>query len=285
MISIIGIGTAGSAMAEHFRGIDNYEAYCLSRKVKRNTKTKFQLPEWKTPEEYEQNIPDLTQFFEPMRERVQVFMVGSSMSSNYVLGILQQLRDKEIELFYIKPDIEMLTGTPRLMENIVFGVLQEYARSGLFKSVTLISNSHLENVLGEVPIKNYYETLNGSIFSTIHYLNYFEFTEPEIGQVAYPSEINRIRTIAILDIETLQEKWFFDLDMPRELCYYICINDDRLNSEGGLHKKLVDMLKEKPKNAFRKISYAIYGTEHPDFGFCVAHTNVVQGQKTLDSSS
>jgi len=53
-----------------------------------------------------------------------------------------------------------------------------------------------------------------------------------------------------------------------------------------LHKKIVDMLKEKPKNAFRKISYAIYETEHEqDFGFCVAHTNVVQEQKTLDSSS
>ena len=285
MISIIGIGTGGSSVAEHFRGIGNYEAYCLNRKVKQNTKTNFQLPEWKTPEEYEQNIPDLTQFFESIRERVQVFMVGSSMSSNYVLGILQQLQDKEIELFYIKPDTEMLTGTPRLMENVVFGVLQEYARSGLFKSVTLISNSHLESVLGEIPIKNYYETLNSSIFSTIHYLNYFEFTEPEIGQVAYPAEINRIRTIAILDIETLQEKWLFDLDMPRELCYYICINDDRLSAEGGLHKKLVDMLKEKPKNVFRKISYAIYGTEHPDFGFCVAHTNVVQEQKTLDSLS
>jgi hypothetical protein len=45
------------------------------------------------------------------------------------------------------------------------------------------------------------------------------------------------------------------------------------------------MLKEKPKNAFKKISYAIYETEHDDFGFCVAHTNVVQEQKTLDSSS
>ena len=152
-----------------------------------------------------------------------------------------------------------------------------------WNSTTLISNPHLENVLGEVPIKNYYDTLNASIFSTIHYLNYFEFTDPEIGQVAYPAEINRIRTIAMLDVENLEEKWLFDLDMPRELCYYICINEKKLATEGGLHKKLVTMLKEKPKNAYRKISYAIYETEHEDFGFCVAHTNVVQQHETLDS--
>ena len=36
------------------------------------------------------------------------------------------------------------------------------------------------------------------------------------------------------------------------------------------------------KNAFRKISYAIYETPYNDFGFCVAHTNVVQTKKTLD---
>ena len=270
-------------MADQFQNVGNYEVYKLNKNVKRTTKSSFPLPDYRTPEEYENNIPDLTEFFKSVRERAQVFIVGASMSSNYVLGILQQICDKEIDLFYIKPDTEMLTGTPLLLENMVFGILQEYARSGLFKSVTLISNPHLESVLGEVPIKNYYETLNKSIFSTIHYLNYFEFTDPEIGQVAYPAEINRIRSIAMLEIETLEEKWLFDLDTPRELCYYICINDDRLNTEGGLHKKIVDLLKEKPKNAFRKISYAIYGTEHSDFGFCVAHTNVVQEQKTLDS--
>ena len=283
MISIIGIGGGGSAVAECFADISNYDVYCLSNAVTSTTNRQFKLTDYKTPEEYEKNIPDLSEFFEEVRERAQVFVVGASMSSNYILGILQQISDKEIDLFYIKPDTDMLTGTPRLLENIAFGVLQEYARSGLFRSMTLISNPHLENVLGEVPIKTYYETLNASIFSTIHYLNYFEFTDPEIGQVAYPADINRIRSIAMLDIENLEEKWFFDLDMPRELCYYICINDERLKTEGGLHKKIVDTLKDKPKNAYRKISYAIYETNHPDFGFCVAHTNVVQEQKTLDS--
>ena len=76
--------------------------------------------------------------------------------------------------------------------------------------------------------------------------------------------------------------WLFDLDTPRELCYYLAINSERLETEGGLHKRLVDMLKDKPRNAFRKISYAIYETPYNDFGFCVAHTNVVQTKKTLD---
>ena len=283
MISIIGIGNAASAMAKKFSNIENYEVYLLNNKVTRNTASIFKLKGFEKPEEYEDNIPDLNKFFANIRDRVQVFVMGSSKSSNYVLGILEQIKNKNIDLFYIRPDTDLLTGEPRTLEKITFGILQEYARSGLFRSITLISNLNLEKVLGEVPIKTYYDVLNNSIFSTIHYLNYFEFSDPEIGQVSKPAEINRIRTIGMLNIKNLEEKWFFDLDTPRELCYYICINEERLATEGGLHKKLVEMLKEKPKNAFRKISYAIYETEHEDFGFCVAHTNVVQEQKTLDS--
>jgi hypothetical protein len=74
----------------------------------------------------------------------------------------------------------------------------------------------------------------------------------------------------------LQEKWFYELDMERDICYYLCINKERLEKEGGLHKKIVDLLKNKPKNAFRRISYAIYETEYQDFGLCVAHTNAIQ---------
>jgi hypothetical protein len=283
MISVIGIGNAASAMAEKFSSTENYEVYLLNNRVTRNTASMFKLEGFEKPEEYEDNIPDLSKFFADIRDRVQVFVMGSSKSSNYVLGILEQIKNKNIDLFYIRPDTDLLTGTPRTLEKITFGVLQEYARSGLFRSITLISNLHLEKVLGEVPIKTYYDVLNNSIFSAIHYLNYFEFSDPEIGQVSKPAEINRIRTIGMLNIKNLEEKWLFDLDTPRELCYYICINEKKLATEGGLHKKLVEMLKEKPKNAFRKISYAIYETEHEDFGFCVAHTNVVQEQKTLDS--
>jgi len=277
MISVIGIGNAASAMAEKFSNIENYEVYLLNNKVTRNTASMFKLEGFENPEEYEDNIPDLSKFFADIRDRVQVFVMGSSKSSNYVLGILEQIKNKNIDLFYIRPDTDLLTGTPKTLEKITFGVLQEYARSGLFRSITLISNLNLEKVLGEVPIKTYYDVLNNSIFSTIHYLNYFEHSEPEIGQVSKPAVVNRVRTVGMLDMKNLEEKWIFDLDIDRELCYYMCINEKRLKEEGGLHRKLVNILKEKPRNAFRKISYAIYETPlQQDFGFCVAHTNAIQ---------
>ena len=276
MISIIGLGNAASSIAERFKSIKNYKVYLLNSKIERHSKYKRKLQVFDTPEEYEKKIPNLKKFFAEITDRVQVFIVGSSMSSNYSLGVLQQLKNKQIEVFYVKPDSELLTGIPKLMDRVVFSVLQQYARSGLLKSLTVVSNELLENHLGNVPIKKYYDTLNDSIFSTIHYLNFFEHNEPEIGMVSKPLDVCRIRTIGLLNMKTLEEKWLFELDMDRDICYYMCINKEKLETDGGLHKRLVDLLKQKPRNAFRKISYAIYETEYDDFGFCVALTNVVQ---------
>ena len=284
MISVVGIGNAASSIAELFDSTSNYYVYCLNNIVKRSSKRKFKLKHFDAPEDYELNVPDLKKFFSEISNDVQVIVVGSSYSSNYTLGILEQIKDKNIEIFYVKPDSELLTGIPKLVENSVFGVLQEYARSGLFKSFTIISNLEIEKSLDNIPIKKYYESINNTIFSMIHYINYFTHAEPEIGMVSKPLEINRIRTFGAINPKNLEEKWFFGLDTPRDVCYYICINKETLETDGTLHRKLVDILKNKPRNTFQRVSYAIYETPHNnDFGFCVAHTNVIQSQKTLDS--
>ena len=276
MISVVGLGNASSKIAEKFKNTKNYNVYQLGSDIARNSKYKYKLKAYEDPEDYEKNIPDVKKFFAEIDNVVQFFIVGSSMSSNYSLGILEQLKDKKVNVFYIQPDSELMTGIPKTLDKIVFSILQQYARSGLLSSFTAISNVMVERSIGNIPIKTYYDKINDSIFSTVHYVNYFNHAEPEIGMMSRPSQINRIRTYGVLNPKNLQEKWLYELDMERDLCYYLCINKERLEKEGGLHKKIVDMLKEKPKNAFRKISYAIYETEHDDFGLCVAHTNAIQ---------
>ena len=276
MISIVGLGTAGSRIADKFRQTKNYNVYTMNDRVLRNSKYKFKLKTYESAEEYEKNIPDVRKFFSEIDDHVQFFIMGSSFSSNYSLGILEQLKHKKIDVFYIQPDSELMTGVPKMLDKIVFSVLQEYARSALLNSFTLISNVMIEKSIGNIPIKTYYDKINDSIFSTVHYVNYFTHAEPEIGMTAKPLEINRIRTYGLLDPKSLEEKWLYELDMERDLCYYLCINKERLEKEGGLHKKIVDMLKGKPRNTFRRVSYAIYETDHQDFGLCVAHTNAIQ---------
>ncbi len=277
MISIVGIGNAASRLVEKFKTTKNYNVYHLGSDIAKKSAFKYKLNKYDTPEEYERNVPDLKKFFGKIGKHVQVFVMGSSYSSNYTLGILEQLKHCRVDVFYIKPDGDLMTGIPKLVDKVVFSVLQEYARSGLLNSFTAFSNVEIEKSIGNVPIKKYYDLINHSIFSAVHYCNYFQNAEPEIGMVSKPLAINCIRTFGVLNPKNLEEKWLFFLDNPRDICYYICINKNKLENEGGLHREIVDILKQKPRNAFRKISYAIYETEFDnDFGFCIAHTNAVQ---------
>ena len=63
------------------------------------------------------------------------------------------------------------------------GVFQQYARSALLKRVFLISNHHLENIIGNVPIVGYFDKLNEILVSTLHMINVFKNSEPILGRI------------------------------------------------------------------------------------------------------
>ena len=64
---------------------------------------------------------------------------------------------------------------------------------------------------------------------------------------AIAEEIQGLTLMEAADlVKNLEEKWLFELDSPRELCYYLAINSERLENEGGLHRHIVKILKEKP---------------------------------------
>jgi hypothetical protein len=282
VISLLGIGTAGENIVNCFSNNKEYNCYVISDNVERNTKYKRKIKYQANLEDYETSTPNLEKFFSSMEERVQVFLCGSARTANATLTILQQLKDKKIDIFYIEPDVDLLLGAAKLQERAIFSVLQQYARSGLFNSFTIFSNPILEESIGSVPIKKYFETINKTIYYCVHYKNLFDHTSPIIGNLVATPGIQRIRSLGRIDPQTLQENWYFDLDSSRDVCYYICISTEKLEKDGDLHKNIIGHLKNKPRNAFKNVSYAIYESPfETDFGFCVAHTNVIQ-QKTLD---
>ena len=104
MISIVGLGNAACAIADCFKGTPQYNVYKLNSSIKRSSKHNFKLKKYDTPEEYEVNIPKVDSFFSELDDRVQFFITGASLSSNYSLGILEQIKHKQVDVFYIKPD-------------------------------------------------------------------------------------------------------------------------------------------------------------------------------------
>ena len=285
MISLIGIGEAGCNVVSLFENHKEYNCFLFSPDQE-NTKYTRKLPKVAKEEDCEGEAPKLSSYKtkEAIQDRVQVFLCGSSFSANYTLAILEQIKERKIDIFYIKPDVDLLIGDVRLQERAIFGILQEYARSGLFNSFTIFSNPAIEKTIGEIPIKKYFDTINKSIYYAVHYLNVFDHTTPLVGNLSKPSDVQRIRSVGIVSVDKLTENWYYKLEEDRDVAYYLCIANERLETDGKLHSRVVESLKNKPRNAFKNVTYGIYESPYEtDFGFCVAHTNFVQGQKLLDS--
>jgi len=285
MISLIGIGEAGCNVVSLFENHKEYNCFLFSPDQE-NTKYTRKLPKVAKEEDCEREAPKLSSYKtkEAIQNRVQVFLCGSSFSANYTLAILEQIKERKIDIFYIKPDVDLLIGDVRLQERAIFGILQEYARSGLFNSFTIFSNPAIEKTIGEIPIKKYFDTINKSIYYAVHYLNVFDHTTPLVGNLSKPSDVQRIRSVGIVSVDKLTENWYYKLEEDRDVAYYLCIANERLETDGKLHSRVVESLKNKPRNAFKNVTYGIYESPYEtDFGFCVAHTNFVQGQKLLDS--
>ena len=271
METVIGLGSAGCNIADHFAQYPQYKVYKMDNGI--YGKNCHFLPKYDTPEEYEAHIGDLSSFFSGVIGDILFVVGGSGDVSGGALRVLEQLRHCKINVLYVEPDIGMLSGKKKLQERVTFYVLQEYARSGLFERIYLISNPQLESILGNVPIIGYNDKLNHLIVSTFHMINVYNNNEPVVKNYSEYKKNTRISTIGITNLEN-EKKLFFSLDGIREMRYYYAINMKRLETDGTLMRKITENVKQESEY---DVSYGIYATDYADdYVYCVANASMIQ---------
>lgn len=271
MDTIIGLGSAGCNIADCFARYPQYQIYKLDAGI--YGKDCYYLPEYNTPEEYEEKVGDLTNVFNNVEGSVLFVVGGSGNISGCALRLLEQLQHCSINVLYIEPDVELLSGNKKLQERTTYYVLQEYTRSGLFERLYILSNPQLEEVLGDVPIVGYNDKLNQLVVSTFHMINVYNNTDPVAKNISDFKEHTRISTIGISTLEN-EKKLFFSLDGIREMRYYYAINRDKLETDGTLMRKITENVKNE---AGIDVSYGIYATDYADdYVYCVANASVIQ---------
>ena len=274
MDTVIGLGSAGCNIADEFAKYPQYEIYKID--VGAQGDNCFDFPEQDEHEDYEQNCPSMKEFFKDLSGEVLFILGGSGAITGASLKILYQIRRCKINILYIQPDIELLSKVKKLQERVTCGVLQEYARSAVFEKLFFISNSELENILGDIPVTEYNNRLNELIVSTIHMYNVFRNIKPVNTTFSSLLPSARLATFGIFDIEEGEEKIFFPLDIVREKRYYYGINESTLKTDGQLFKKIKTRTKEQNKET-AKASYAIYSTNYKqNYGYVICYTSKIQ---------
>jgi len=275
---IIGLGSAGCNIAESFSQYPQYDIYKIDTDLK-ESKNCFNFPSFDTLEEYESKCPSLKKFFRYVKGEV-LFITSCGRITAAALKILEQLKDKcEINILYIRPDRTLLPELKTLNNNVIFGVLQQYARSGLFKRMYLVDNVKLSEIVGDVPLREHYNSLNQLISSTIHMINVFSHSKSEIDTFDEIADVARISTFSLVSYEDNEEKLFFDLDIPRDKCYYYGVPEEVLKSDGSLMKKISEQLKILKQYDKIKVSYGIYSTNYDaPYVYGLLNSSVVQNE-------
>ncbi len=277
MDTIIGLGSAGCNIARLFKNYPQYDVYMID--VDLEGEKCFALNEENNPEDYERNCPDLSVFLRHIDGDVLFVTSGGANVSGASLKILSSIKDRNINILYVKPDENELTRTGVLQERLVFNVFQQYARSGLFNTMYIVSNNVLEDIIGDVSILDRNDKINSFLVSAIHYINVFNNTDAVIDNWEAPKETARIATFGIYEFDNDDEKDMYPLQNVTDKCYYFAINEDSLKTDGKLLRKIRDHVGD---NDFAS-SYQVHSTKHKNsFCYYIAYSNTIQ---TLDSVS
>ena len=261
-MNIVGLGEAGCNIADTFAQYPQYKIYKINVDI--SGERCYNINKCETAEEYENApLPKIKSFFKNLKGETLFIVGGSGKVSCASLRILENIKKNPITILYIKPDLTVLSQTQVMQERLVFGVLQEYTRSGIFEQMYIVSNPKVESVIGGSPIIGYYDKLNETIASTIHMVNVFKNTSPVIGKIPDSKITHRIVSLGMLDINKDEEKMFFSLDNAREKCYIYSINEERLKTDEELFTRLKNQIKSKSQENLN-ISFAVYAN---DFGY------------------
>lgn len=275
--NVVGLGSAGCNLADEFAKVSaNYKCYKLDVGLQKSNR-QFPLREHSTPEGYEQNPPKLKTFFKNISGDVLFCVGGSGDVSNATLVILEQLKHCKINVIYVKPDLSFLGVQEKLQENMVFGVLQELARSGVFERLYLVSNPHIEEALGGLPLVGYFDKINEAIVSTFHMINTLKQMKPVAATEATPPLGARISTFGITDVENNEDRPFFPLDTLTDIVYLYAYNQSILESKRNLLTEVKTAIKERVGEGKKRVTFNVYATNYDEiFVYFLGHTSIVQ---------
>lgn len=263
MKNLLAIGTAGCNVVEQLSQYPAYECYYVSNEIQKTSKFKFKLPELEGPEDYEaMEMDKLHKWIDKITKNCTVFLCGASDSAGVTLRALENLHKKgvKIEVVYFSPETEVLSDTKVLHERSVKGILQNFARSGLFEKICLVSNLRLEEIAGSTNVFDYYSQINHVFTSTYYMMDVFKNTKPVTSTFKRPKESCRITTIGLANMGN-SENLLFPLENEVEMVYYYGINEEKLRTEENLFRTITNNIKSKITED-KKVSFGIYPTQY-----------------------
>lgn len=286
MKNVLALGSAACNIVDSLKKYDTYKIYKIQNNETENKKQEYTIPDMSSPEEYEDlDVLKEIKFLKQIKDEVTFFVCGASRSSAMALRILESIhkRGVRIKVVYFQPEIDFLSDEQALQERAVKGILQQYARSGLFDDILLVSNKVLESFVGSINVLDYYKQINEVFCDSYHMLEVFKNTKPVMSTFSRIRESCRVKTMGVSTI-SCEDRLFFPFKQEVEVLYYFGINEEKLKTEGNFFKSLTTSVRSRMSGE-TKAYFGIYPTEYESDYIYVEYFSPKIQETTFDTES
>lgn len=262
-MNIIGLGKAGSAIAEMFKQYKQYNVIQID--TSETYKDQVVIESMGSSEMYDSSPISISI---NNNDEIMIFVCGSGKISGATLRVLENFKDRAITLHYIFPKVDLLDKKAKLRNRAHCSILQEFARSGVFKKMYIYHNENLKDIVGNTSIIDFYNKINELVFNSVHMLNFFSNSNSVFETFQDDLNTCRIATISSVDISSGTEKDFFYLKNVNQIKYFFGVNRLRIEEDEELLSKIENL---STSNAHDECiaSYGIYETSY-EYDFCLA---------------
>jgi len=268
---LVGLGQAGKNIVKLFKPHTNlYKIVILDADEGLIKKDKV--------EDYDEQEVKLKQRGLSKHDDAMLFLCGSGKVAGASLRVLEALKTFKTTVCYIVPDLEFSSREEKIRHRVHFGILQEYARSGMINEMIILDNNLLLETAGVGSVINYYQKVNYFIYSTFQNLLYCTHTKADFGQVHKTKDVSRISTISLGSWSADDEKMLFKLDNVTETCYYINIEEDDLNGDEGVIPRCQQILRNN-NSLSRETTFAIWKSSEDNHLYAKHYTHFIQADK------
>jgi hypothetical protein len=263
---ILALGSKPYNLGLQFLQFENYTLHPIDTEKRENG---LLLPIYRTDEEYDENeIKGIKAWAKKIKGDILFIVEGGIIISSASLNILKHFKGHKITILYLKPNIDTLQGNAPLRERAVCSILQEYARSGVFERLFLISLSIVTGLVGNVALAKHEGAKNQIIADTFHRISVFQNTRPVFGDEVEEGGGNRIATIGYLDMLDGKEILFYNL-VPEQKFFFFSVPGAELGGNVNLKNEL-----EKRANGG---SFRVYENGYEaSYGFVLVLSSTVQ---------
>ena len=280
---VIGLGKVGCGIATEFEKYPEYRVYKIGTdlEARGNFHTHLIIEKQKNIQDYEEKFDsiDAEAYLETIKPTDEVLFVveGGDPISGVILSLLEKIKNTKISVLYVCPDPDVSSLVQMRDNKIVFNILQEYARSGLFKRMYLFNRAKVEELIGDVSISEYEKSVYHFIAYMIAMTKYFDNSGSVLESRNEPVNIARISTFGVTSLDKRAEiRFLYPIEEEKNAHFYFGIPDEMLATDNELMRKIKTQMKNFSKDDV-DTGFSVHSTDlERTIVLCSFHTSKIQ---------